>query len=152
MLLRASDEGSPAKRALRTPGAPPSASTQMPESSASAGSPLLSHACRALTSAFSMNVGCGSSASPMPSSTCDTTSNPSGSSRRRNSRNFPALFDARTRRTLTTRALRAAPRAVARSPLGERQQHVELRTRERLALGGALYFDETPRAHHHDVH
>jgi hypothetical protein len=39
-LLRASDFGSPAKRAEYTPGAPPSALTQTPESSASAGSPV----------------------------------------------------------------------------------------------------------------
>ena len=42
----------------------------MPESSASAGSFACALACRALASAFSTNVTCGSSASGMPSSDC----------------------------------------------------------------------------------
>ena len=46
----------PAQYAEKTPGAPPSTSTQMPESSASAGSPVWAAAARALMSAFSAKV------------------------------------------------------------------------------------------------
>src|SRR3546814_17884606 len=56
-LLAESDEGSPAKRAERTPGAPPSAATSRPESSASAGRPDARAAWRALISAFSTKLG-----------------------------------------------------------------------------------------------
>ena len=61
-----SPPASSAYRADRTPGAPPSASTLKPESSASAGKPLSLAACRALASAFSAKVSNGSSASGMP--------------------------------------------------------------------------------------
>ncbi len=97
-LLRSSDLGSPARRAECTPGAPPSASTQIPESSASAGSRVNLEACRALASAFSMNVACGSSASGTLSWACGTTSMPREARIRRISRILPSLLVARTSR------------------------------------------------------
>ncbi len=47
---------SPAKRAERTPGAPPSAADSMPESSAIAGARVAAAAARALASALAANV------------------------------------------------------------------------------------------------
>ena len=63
---------SPAKRAERMPGAPPSAAASMPESSATAGEPVAAAAARALTSAFSAKV--------LPSSGGSSTSGGSASS------------------------------------------------------------------------
>ena len=54
--LAAASFACPAQYAENTPGAPPSTSTQMPESSASAGRPVCAAAARALMSAFSANV------------------------------------------------------------------------------------------------
>ena len=65
--LSASVAPAPAKRAERTPGAPPSAAASMPESSPKASSPVAAAAARALGSAFAANVAPvsgGSSTSP----------------------------------------------------------------------------------------
>src|SRR5690606_34378818 len=83
-----------------TPGAPPSASTHRPESSATAGRPVAAEAWRALASAFSTKLGCGSSASPTPNTACGMTSMPSGASRACISAAFLALLLARTSRVL----------------------------------------------------
>ena len=53
----------PFQRELRTPGMPPSASTQMPESSASAGSPEWTIPSRALMRALPSKVHSDSSGS-----------------------------------------------------------------------------------------
>src|SRR6185436_3548979 len=136
----------------------------MPESSASAGSLACALAWRALASAFSTKVTCGSSASGMPSSACAITSIPSGASNRRNSRSLPALPDARTRRGSDCTDSRCAENRSRRNggallrdeladpALGQRKQRVHLASRERRAFGGSLHLDEPSRAGHHDVH
>ena len=102
-------------------------------------------ACRALASAFSTNVTCGSSASAMPSSAARSRRCRAAPGASRNSRSLPALP-------------RREHQAV-RSPCGERrplrrderrgcrasasaEQRVHLRARERRAFGGALQLDE----------
>ena len=66
LCVAASELGSPAKRALRTPGAPFKASAQIPESSAMAGRPECFAARLAFVSAFSTKVPKGSSADGIP--------------------------------------------------------------------------------------
>ena len=69
-LFAASSPCTPAKRALYTPGAPPSASTHSPESSAKADRPSALHTVRALMSAFSAKVAPVSSMSPANPASC----------------------------------------------------------------------------------
>ena len=147
-----------AKCAEATPGAPPSASTHRPESSAIAAPPRGRAAWRALASAFSTKVACGSSASPMPSAPCATSSMPSGANSACSSASLPGLFEART--SLTPRTGRRAPPSAARCAAtssrdalaGEREQRVHLGAREGRALGRALQLDEAAGAGHDDVH
>ena len=66
---------SPAYRRVRTPGAPPSASTSIPESSARVGRPLARAPKRALRAALASNVSPSSTGSPgIPSSSRETRS------------------------------------------------------------------------------
>src|SRR5690606_28630137 len=122
-------------------GRPPSASTHRPESSAIAGSPVSRLARRALASAFSMNVECGSLASVTPSAACASTVTPSGASSCVISASLPALPDARTMRSSF---IASSPSLPERRPLqldeaadadgGQLEQCVHLHTRERRAL------------------
>ena len=66
----------PAQRAEWMPGAPPSASTTSPESSANAGSRTAMAAATALMRAFSPKLAPVSSGSPRPSSAAATASTP----------------------------------------------------------------------------
>jgi len=91
LMFARSPAPSPAYRADRTPGAPPSASTSRPESSAIAGRPLNAAACRAFKSALSSKVSPVSSGGSIPNSDCGTNSKPNGPSMSENSRIFPAL-------------------------------------------------------------
>ena len=145
-----------AKCADVTPGAPPSASTARPESSAIAAPPAARAAWRALASAFSTKVACGSSASSMPSAPCATSSMPSGANSSPSSASLPALLDARTspRRDRQRRGERRSLRAdqLADALGGEREQAVHLVARERRAFGGALHLDEAAGPGHDDVH
>ena len=63
-----------AQSAVWTPGAPPSPSTSIPESSASAGSPLARAAAWALIRALPTKVSSVSSGSGRPSAFAETTS------------------------------------------------------------------------------
>ena len=85
----------PAHRALNTPGAPPSAATQNPESSASAGSPL-AVAATAFSRALPAKSGAVSSGSGNPSAPAETTSTPRPVSNACNSTTFPGLCVAST--------------------------------------------------------
>src|SRR5689334_707654 len=134
----------------------------MPESSASAGSRARRLAWRALASAFSTKVACGSSASSMPSSDCTMTSMPIGPSIRRNSRSFPSLDDARTRRESAGMGPLFVRSSLERSPLrrgelantalGERDEPVHLGASEWRALRRTLDLDDATAACHDDVH
>ena len=66
----------PAHRAESTPGAPPSAATQKPELSESAGSPLARAAASALIRAFPAKSGASSGRRTKPSSAAETTPTP----------------------------------------------------------------------------
>ena len=106
---------------------------------------------RALASAFSRNVACGSSASAMPSS---AAAPPRSKRRAACSRDLPQLAgiarreDQRAR--VTARRAGASGAAISceatDAALREVEQRVELGARERLALGGALHLDEAARA------
>src|SRR5687767_15190324 len=123
----------------------------MPESSANAGSPAPRAACRALASAFSTKVPCGSPASAMPSSDCGTTSMPSVESICRNSRSFPGLLLASTSLRMTERRLLRRDQ-LAYPLLREVEHRVHLLARERRAFRRALHFHQPAAAGHHDVH
>src|SRR3990167_6749822 len=136
-----------------TPGAPPSASTHSPESSASAGSPVRRAAWRALASAFSMKVPCGSAASGTLNCCCDSTSMPSGRSSWPISSSLCALPVAMTIRCMSPSQggfLLLHQRADA--VLCQLQHGVHLVAAERCAFRRALHFDETAAAGHHHIH
>src|SRR5512134_2114326 len=112
----------------------------MPESSANAGNPVWRLARRALASAFSTKVPCGSSASGTPSSVWGTTSMPSGASIWRNSRSFPGLPLARTSRLIELELEGGALRGdeLLDPALGEIEHHAHMRARERTPFRGPL--------------
>ena len=111
---------------------------------------MASAAARALISAFSSNVSPVSGGSSSASGS--GSSGASGSSRW-NSRSLWALRVARTSLDVPCLPRRAGlDRAQALDPvLGEREQLVEVRARERRALGGRLDLDEAAVAGHDDV-
>src|SRR6266536_4160873 len=124
----------------------------------------------------------GSPASGIPSAACGMTSMSSGVSSRRNSRSLPSLAEARTRRRraefirprlLVMRRVRMnshlpnrvswtgysfAERTLLRrnqladAALGERNEGVHLRPRERRSFRGPLHFDDAAAAGHDHVH
>src|ERR1700760_2361957 len=131
---------------------PPRASTHSPESSAIAGRPVAADAWRALASAFSMNVTCGSSASGTPSSPWRTSSTPRPSNSACSSASFLALLEART--SFMSDAQRGLLRhdQLADARVREIEQLVHLDAREGRAFGRALPLDEVTGAGHDDVH
>src|SRR3989338_2003130 len=135
----------------------------MPESSASAGSLLRRLTWRALASAFSTKVLCGSSASSMPSCACVRTSMPSGCSRNWNSRSLPGLLEART--SFFTDVARKNNRAfsgcqcsalhfdqLCDAGLCQLQQFIHFGACEGVAFRRALHLDEVTVAQHHYIH
>src|SRR4051794_29812694 len=90
------------------PGAPSSAATQMPLSSASAGRFVARAAARALMRALAMKVVPDSSGSGRPSEPADTASTPYGASSSFISRSLPALCVATTTVPVSARAMREA--------------------------------------------
>src|SRR5579862_8770469 len=136
------------------PGAPSSAATANPESSASAGRRAAVAAACALSAALAANVSPVSSGSGRPSSAADTTSTPNGSTSSRISRTLPGLWLAITsrvprasRRVLTGPLASRDGRALQRDQLADAdarqaQQLEELRLGERHGLGGALDLDD----------
>jgi hypothetical protein len=122
-----------------------------------AGSPVARAAWRALASAFSMKVPCGSSASTTPSEPCVTNS----SRKRRKERPVPRASSRCWRPAPASRPLQQARcRAQPSGPhqVGDavawpgRAGCPSRRAEERRAFGRALHLDETARARHHDVH
>src|SRR5574340_723414 len=126
----------------------------MPESSANAGRPLARLTWRALASAFSIKVQCGSSASEMPSCACVSTSIPSGASMCWNSRSLPGLLEAMT--SFCTALFRQCGTLffdqLRDTVLCQFQQRIHLRTREGMTFRRALHFDKVAVAQHHHVH
>src|SRR5918992_5775664 len=133
------------------PGAPPSASASIPESSAIAGRPSAAAAARALPSAFAANVSPCSGGSVTPSG---SGSSATPTSTRPSSRSLCSLRVASTSRK-THYLLVDSGRLRGAQPfdavLGQRQQLVQVRARERRALGGRLHLDQPAVAGHDDV-
>ena len=122
-----------------------------------AGRPVAAAAWRALASAFSTKVRCGSSASPTPSSLWRTSATPSGANSCCSSASLPALLEARTSFIVCNAALVSKACCLQRDQLadalfGQAQQRVHLGAREGRAFGRALHFDEVAGAGHHHVH
>src|SRR6202043_363742 len=86
----------PAQRAEKIPGAPSSASTARPESSAKAGSWAAAAAATALILALAWKVSPVSSGSPRPSSAAEIASMPCGANSSRISASLPGLWVAIT--------------------------------------------------------
>ncbi len=139
----------PDHRAENTPGAPPSTSTQMPESSASAGSPVARATARALIRAFSAKVTPSRDAALGAVTEIEHLGDQAGSATiLRNSSTLCALCVASTIRAALMRSASAALCSAARSaqPATPRSSSASSsRSVERRALGGALHLDERPR-------
>src|SRR2546423_10626348 len=149
------------------PGAPPSAAASMPESSAIVTSPVAVAAARALAIAFCANVVPSSGGSVTLAGSAPTSQPWApglAASRRPNSRRLCSLCVA-SRSRLDPAACTLGRRRVGRlrdrallgraqrldAGGGEREQVVEVRARQRRALGGGLHLHERPVAGHHDI-
>src|SRR5215471_6475578 len=132
------------------PGAPSSASTQRPESSASAGSFAARVAASAFSFALPMKLSSVSSGSGRPSAAAEITSMAKGFRRSAISTALPRLwlaitsFGSAKRRGIASESERQRLQAVEfADPLaGEAQQFQELRFREGGFLRGALHLDD----------
>src|SRR5581483_5719268 len=138
------------------PGAPSSASTTRPESSAKAGSLAACAAATALIRALAWKVSPVSSGSPSPSSPAETASTPCGASSSRISASLPGLWVAITSLPEIFRCMLCncdllqvdQPRHAL---LGQRDQRQQLVLRERRLLRGALHFDNAAVAGHDEI-
>src|SRR5262249_38787064 len=141
------------------PGAPPSASTIRPESSAKAGSCATRAAATAFILALDWNVPPVSSGSPRPSSPAETACTPCGASSSRISASLPGLWVAMTSLPVIWRCMLSnlshrqflqvhqACHTLAR----QRHQGQELFLRERCLLGGSLNLDDVPITGHDKI-
>src|SRR5262245_27018055 len=140
------------------PGAPSSASTTRPESSAKAGNCAAFAAAIALIAALARNVLPVSSGSSRPRSPAETASTPCGASNSRISANLPGLWVAMTSLPVICRCMENSgdrdllqldqPRHAL---LGETHQRQELAFRKRRLLRGALYLDDAAVAGHDEI-
>src|SRR5215469_5298707 len=142
------------------PGAPPSAGTTMPESSASAGSPLASAAAFAFNAAFASKLVPVSSGSGIPSVPAETVSIANGANSAENSWTVQELRLAMTRRSpVNRRAIASAeaecgtlmPGELANTRPGKPQHLGEERLVKRGALGGRLDLDNPARTGQHEI-
>src|SRR5690554_5898395 len=148
----------PAQRAENTPGEPPSTSTAMPESSASAGRPEEAAKARALISELAAKVTPSSIGEGAFRSRADTTSarakwGNSGSRIAQISSTLWALWVAIASRAMSAfqcGSLQSRELRIASSCEGK--QLVELGLGEGDALGGALDLHKAAVAGHHHVH
>src|SRR3954468_17271725 len=139
------------------PGAPPSAAAAMPESSAKTGLPVASAAAFALISALASNESPVSGGSSMPAGSSTTVCG--GLRMRANSSSLCALRLA----SISSMSPFCLPgeggahsfalglAELGDAGLGECEQVVERRARERRALRGRLNLDEAAVAGHDDV-
>src|SRR6202011_1184127 len=158
----------PAQRAEKIPGAPSSASTTNPESSAKAGSCAALAAAIALIFALARKLSPVSSGSPRPSSPADTASTPCGASNSRISASLPGLWVAITSLPVIRRCMAETMPDSARAAKvesgfpnewsrhrhflqvhqrrdalsGQRHQRQKLILRERRLFGGSLPLDD----------
>src|SRR6516165_1476022 len=138
------------------PGAPSSASTTIPESSAKAGRPAAFAAAPALMRALAAKLSPVSSGSARPRSPAEIASTPCGASSSRISASLPGLWVAITRRPLIRRCMRSLdllksadgqllqvyePR---HAPARQRHDREKFLLRKRRLLGGALHLDDAP--------
>src|SRR6201993_760449 len=139
------------------PGAPSSASTTIPESSAKAGSCAARAAAAALIRALAWKVSPVSSGSARPSSPAEIASTPWGAKSSRISASLPGLWVAITRRPVMWRCMVLGDRqllqvdqpghALAR----KRHQAEEFLLREWGLLCRALHFDDATVAGHDEI-
>src|SRR4030066_996920 len=150
------------------PGAPCSASTSRPESSASAGRPVCCAALRALRITFSTNVSPVSSASATLKCDCGTTSRCRPASNWLYSRTLPALLlastmvlfmwflwqDERAKRSRASCFERGALSAdqLGNAILRERGHGLHFGCAEGFAFRRALDLDEAAGLVHHEIH
>src|SRR6185312_4067432 len=137
------------------PGAPFSACTTMPESSASAGSLAPSAAARALSSALASKLMPVSSGSGRLSALALTTSTPNGATSSSISRSLPLLCVAITNRRPRSlfKAERLALKAMqlTRAFARQRQQFGEQLLGERRLFRRRLNFDDAARRGQHEI-
>src|SRR6478609_7627261 len=142
------------------PGAPSSASTTRPESSAKAGNCAASAAAIALIAALARNVLPVSSGSPRASSPAETASTPCGASNSRISASLPGLWVAITSRPVIRRCMceirlrdgQLLQVHQTRDTLARQfHQREELVLRERRLFGGALHLDDAAVAGHDEI-
>src|SRR5215475_14055765 len=139
------------------PGAPSSASTTIPESSAKAGSFAACAAAIALIRALASKVLPISSGSPSPSSPAEIASTPCGASSSRISARLPGLWVAMTSLPVICRCIRSCHRNLLQfdqprhALLGEAHQRQKLFLRKRRLLGGALHLDDAAVAGHDEI-
>src|SRR5947208_8093987 len=159
----------PAQRADKIPGAPPSASTTSPESSAKAGSCADFAAASALIFALALNVLPFSSGSPRPNSPAATASTPCGASSSRISASLPGLWVAITSLPVIRRCMGQLNPARRYAKRGSRDRHFlqvhqprnafsgqchqrqKLILRERCLLRRALNLDNASVAGHDEI-
>src|SRR5271167_592606 len=142
------------------PGAPPSAGTTRPESSAIAGSPLASAAALAFDAAFASKLSPVSSGSAMPSAPAETVAMAKGAKSVDISSTLPWLWLAITSRSpVKQRAIASAEAeryALLSGELGDTRpgepQHLgEQRLVERSAFGGRLNLDNPARPGQNEI-
>src|SRR5271169_3609252 len=142
------------------PGAPPSAGTTRPESSAIAGTPLAAAAAFAFNAAFASKLSPVSSGSAMPSAAAETASMAKGAKRADISSTLPWLWLAMTSRSpVKGRAIastEAERRTLAPGELGDTRpgelHHLgEEPVVEWSPLGRRLDLDDPARAGQHEI-
>src|SRR5215510_2264893 len=140
------------------PGAPSSASTARPESSAKAGSCAAFAAAIALIAALARKVVPVSLGSSRPRSPADTASTPWGASNSRISASLPGLWVAMTSLPVIWRCIvNSGHRDLLQldqprhALLRQRHQRQELGLGEWRLLGGALHLDDAAVTGHHKV-
>src|ERR1044072_3614257 len=138
------------------PGAPSSASTARPESSANAGRPDALAAASALMRALAANVVPVSSGSGRLRSLADTASTPCSPNSSRISASLPLLWVAMTRRPVMVRCISHHGELFQIDQLSDalarpRDQRGQLLLAERDLLGGRLHFHNIAGAGHDEI-
>src|ERR1044072_6574296 len=138
------------------PGAPSSASTTRPESSANDGRPEASAAASALMRALAANVVPVSSGAGRFRSLAATASTPCSAKSSRISASLPLLWVAMTRRPVMVRCISHHGELLQMDQLADafarqRDQRGQLLLAERDLLGGRMHFNNNAGAGHYDI-